>query len=123
MIKHIVVIFLLLGAVFSNIFLAKTVTALVMDNIDNLERKPQTNKNVQANENPGNTKDKSDQAKSNKGGVISGEKPANIPEFPSDEADIETQILFDDGFSNYVDPMFQSGEKWDIFVDQIDQPM
>jgi hypothetical protein len=46
-----------------------------------------------------------------------GPKPANIPDFPQDEKE-EYKMLFDDGFANIVGDDFQTGEEWDVFVNQ-----
>ena len=120
MAKHIFITFLFLF-ILGNFVVTKNVMALVMDNVEKLDGKTKITKadnNVKTTGNQDHANGQKEKAKP-QNGVISGEKPANIPDFPSDETEIEVQTLFDDGFSNYVDPMFQSGEKWDIFVDQI----
>ena len=49
--------------------------------------------------------------------IQSGEKPADLPDFPQVGVE-EYKMLFDDGFSNVVESEFQTGEEWDIFVNQ-----
>ena len=39
--------------------------------------------------------------------------------FPNDDEE-EYKMLFDDGFANIVDDSFQTGEEWDVFVNQSD---
>ena len=42
---------------------------------------------------------------------------SDILNFPSDDEE-EYKMLFDDGFANIVDDSFQTGEEWDVFVNQ-----
>lgn len=42
---------------------------------------------------------------------------SNVLDFPNDDEE-EYKMLFDDGFANIVDDSFQTGEEWDIFVNQ-----
>ena len=56
--------------------------------------------------------------KKNKNNMLqTGARPSNIPDFPQIDID-EYKMLFDDGFSNIADEMFQTGEEWDIFITQ-----
>ena len=65
-------------------------------------------------------KDKTNQKNTKTGSnkmIQSGEKPADLPDFPQVGVE-EYKMLFDDGFSNVVESEFQTGEEWDIFVNQ-----
>ena len=67
---------------------------------------------------PTNTKASKNKTNDNSDKIIkTGPKPINIPDFPQDENE-DYKMLFDDGFSNVVKNDFQTGEKWDIFVNQ-----
>ena len=83
----------------------------------------QKNNNKNTNKSNGNktTQNKNNnsrqqQQNNNNNGVLSGEKPDDVPDWPDDEE--EYQMLFDDGFSNFVDESFQGGEEFDVFVNQ-----
>ena len=82
------------------------------------KNKPKLNKSEDTNKKTKgkNNKNNKDKKQENNKGVITGAKPSNVPDFPDDED--EYKMLFDDGFSNVVENVYQTGEEFDVFVNQ-----
>ncbi len=49
--------------------------------------------------------------------IVKSQKDSDIPDFPQEDLE-RYNMLFNDGFANTVDSMFEDGKEWDIFVDQ-----
>lgn len=82
-------------------------------------KKENNKKSIPSNEkNKNNNKDgKNKQQTTRKSGIIQGDKPDDVPDFPQDSVE-DYKSLFDDGFSNTVLDYYQEGEDFDVFVNQ-----
>lgn len=49
--------------------------------------------------------------------IVKSQKDDSIPDFPQEDVE-KYNMLFDDGFANIIDPMFEGGKEWDTFADQ-----
>ena len=61
---------------------------------------------------------KNNNQKNDNQNITTMQKPSNVPDFPKDDGVEEYKMLFNDGFSNIVEDTFQTGEEWDVFINQ-----
>ncbi|GEM_PF-6016173 len=109
--KKVSIFFFTLSLIYGGFFVKNSFSLVGVEEAKNSGKKTEKN-----DKDKGNKSGKKAQKK-NSSGLRTGERTDDIPEFPKDGVE-EYKMLFDDGFSNVVGDDFQSGESFDIFIDQ-----
>ena len=103
--------------IFSTLFLNINQSSYALIGVEEAKKIQPKHLNNKQTDKKKNNKKNNNQKNDNQD-ITTMQKPSNVPDFPKDDGVEEYKMLFNDGFSNIVEDTFQTGEEWDVFINQ-----